>query len=607
MKISNSKPLQLFHIAGCYREGASFQTIVSAAREAELLERDDFGGPKRVRTGGLYSGTSSGGRGPHRGGGSFQRQRPVHASLPAIKGRPAARGPPGSGRGGYIITSGSSQSGSTPRSCYGCGDPGHLIRQCPYQTQSGPYRTVSAVPERDSAPPTRGRGRGPASGRGGRASGRGASGASGSQSGGRGAQCYAFPRRPEAEASDAVITGFPPFDLFPQRLICVDYELADHPYFTRSKACADMTDSGSSDQNGLGLVTVLRDEPETSEGMEPIPYNEHIANLMQKMANMQNEIDRLRNLTNLSITLNTPLPEHGTNTTTPPLFPHVDSPIPQYFPPNPSLHKTNPTASKQSTNPQQPNFPQNNPQQANPLPFTTSYVPQTSLTQTPVIQTNSLTQTTRLTQTALPTQKYQTTQHVPVAHTAIPNVQYVPQVYVAEAQPFLNPMPTMPEVDPYEEMEKEARSRTDDNVAREIRNLKEAFKSIQVHKGVEGLEYEDLCVHPDVELPVGYKVPKFDVFDGKGNPRAHLRSYCDKLVGVGKDEAIRMKLFIRSLTGEALDWYTSRDPQKWNNWGAMAQEFMDRFKFNTEAIPDRFYLMKLEKKSTESFREYAMR
>ncbi|KAH0668569.1 hypothetical protein KY289_023062 [Solanum tuberosum] len=109
-------------------------------------------------------------------------------------------------------------------------------------------------------------------------------------------------------------------------------------------------------------------------------------------------------------------------------------------------------------------------------------------------------------------------------------MQYVPQVSVAEAQPFLNPIPTMPEVDPYEEMEKEARSRTDNNVAREIRNLKEAFKSIQVHKGVEGLEYEDLCVHPDVELPVGYEVLKFDVFDGKENPRAHLRSYCDQLV-----------------------------------------------------------------------------
>ncbi|XP_059281345.1 uncharacterized protein LOC132035043 [Lycium ferocissimum] len=97
------------------------------------------------------------------------------------------------------------------------------------------------------------------------------------------------------------------------------------------------------------------------------------------------------------------------------------------------------------------------------------------------------------------------------------------------------------------------------------------------------------------------------MFDGKGNPRAHLRSYCDKLVGVGKDQAIRMKLFIRSLTGEALDWYTCQDPQKWRSWGEMAQEFMDRFRFNTETVPDRFYLMKLERKSTETFREYAMR
>ncbi|XP_055830916.1 uncharacterized protein LOC129899948 [Solanum dulcamara] len=194
-----------------------------------------------------------------------------------------------------------------------------------------------------------------------------------------------------------------------------------------------------------------------------------------------------------------------------------------------------------------------------------------------------------------------------MTHTATPNMQYVPQVYVAEAQPFVTPMPTMSEVDPYKEMERKDRSKTDQSVAREIRNLKEAFKSIQVHKGCEGLEYEDLCVHLDVELPVGYKVPKFDVFDGKGNPRAHLRSYCHKLVGVGKDEAIRIKLFIRSLTREALDLYTSQDPKKWCSWSIMAYEFMDRFKFNTEAIPDRFYLMKLEKKSIESFRKYAMR
>ncbi|XP_060170550.1 uncharacterized protein LOC132601485 [Lycium barbarum] len=156
-------------------------------------------------------------------------------------------------------------------------------------------------------------------------------------------------------------------------------------------------------------------------------------------------------------------------------------------------------------------------------------------------------------------------------------------------------------------MEREARARADENVAKELRNLREVVRNIQTNKGCEGLEYEDLCIHPDIELPAGYKVPKFDMFDGKGNPQAHLRSYCNKLVEVGKDRAIRMKLFIRSLTGETLDWYTCQDPQKWHSWGEMAQEFMDRFRFNTETVPDRFYLIKLERKSTKTFREYAMR
>jgi len=39
------------------------------------------------------------------------------------------------------------------------------------------------------------------------------------------------------------------------------------------------------------------------------------------------------------------------------------------------------------------------------------------------------------------------------------------------------------------------------------------------------------------------------MFDGTGDPRVYLRTYCDKLVVVGKDERIRMKLFMRSLKG----------------------------------------------------------
>ncbi|XP_033515430.1 uncharacterized protein [Nicotiana tomentosiformis] len=63
-------------------------------------------------------------------------------------------------------------------------------------------------------------------------------------------------------------------------------------------------------------------------------------------------------------------------------------------------------------------------------------------------------------------------------------------------------------------------------------------------------------------MPTGYKPPKFDIFDGTGDPHAHLRAYYDKLVGVGRNEKLRMKLFIRSLTGEALTWFSLKNLQK---------------------------------------------
>ncbi|XP_075103651.1 uncharacterized protein LOC142178225 [Nicotiana tabacum] len=81
--------------------------------------------------------------------------------------------------------------------------------------------------------------------------------------------------------------------------------------------------------------------------------------------------------------------------------------------------------------------------------------------------------------------------------------------------------------------------------------------------------------------------------------------YCDKLVGGGRDEKIRMKLFMRSLKGDPLSWYISQDAKKWTSWVNMASDFMDRFRFNTENTPDVLYIQNLKKKPTETFREYA--
>ena len=37
------------------------------------------------------------------------------------------------------------------------------------------------------------------------------------------------------------------------------------------------------------------------------------------------------------------------------------------------------------------------------------------------------------------------------------------------------------------------------------------------------LDIEGLCPFPDVQLPIKFKVPKMDSFDGIGNPKNHLK------------------------------------------------------------------------------------
>lgn len=154
------------------------------------------------------------------------------------------------------------------------------------------------------------------------------------------------------------------------------------------------------------------------------------------------------------------------------------------------------------------------------------------------------------------------------AHVAAPYESHVPPVYVVEAPTFTMPATVkVPyEVDQYAEMDKNARLKEDESINAQLHGLRKVLKNLQVTRGTESLDYDDLCIHPDIDMPVGYKPPKFDIFDGKGDPHAHLRAYCDKLVSVGRNEKLRMKLFIRSLSGEALTWYTRQDLRKWRDW-----------------------------------------
>ena len=47
--------------------------------------------------------------------------------------------------------------------------------------------------------------------------------------------------------------------------------------------------------------------------------------------------------------------------------------------------------------------------------------------------------------------------------------------------------------------------------------------------------------------------------------------------------------------------------KQWKSWNALAKYFTERFGHNIEDAPDRYYLEKIRQKSTENYREYALR
>ena len=81
-------------------------------------------------------------------------------------------------------------------------------------------------------------------------------------------------------------------------------------------------------------------------------------------------------------------------------------------------------------------------------------------------------------------------------------------------------------------------------------------------------------------MPVGYQPPKFQQFDGKGNPKQHVAHFVETCNNASTDGDLLTKQFVRSFQGNAFDWYTDLEPESIDNWEQMEREFLNRF-YNT--------------------------
>ncbi|KAF8396741.1 hypothetical protein HHK36_018371 [Tetracentron sinense] len=171
------------------------------------------------------------------------------------------------------------------------------------------------------------------------------------------------------------------------------------------------------------------------------------------------------------------------------------------------------------------------------------------------------------------------------------------------------------EDDTYEEEEWRSKGKQKADMSDQIAQLKSELRSelrseVRQLKGVDTygkIDLEDLYLHPGSKMPQKFKCLELSKYNGKGCPLAHLKLYIRSLSDFIDNEPLLLQLFQRSLTEEALDWYSTIDHTKLKVWRDLAEVFLDHFRFNTTDVANRMDVQRMYKKSTETFKQYAHR
>ncbi|XP_019229712.1 PREDICTED: uncharacterized protein LOC109210713 [Nicotiana attenuata] len=187
-----------------------------------------------------------------------------------------------------------------------------------------------------------------------------------------------------------------------------------------------------------------------------------------------------------------------------------------------------------------------------------------------------------------------------------------------------NSYPQQPRYEFTAGQEKTTKNPEQEEITRKMRIMEQSLKNIQGLSGQKSVSYADLCMFSHVHLPIGFKTPKIEKYDGHGDliggagfrvlgrldhrrSLSHLKRYCNQLRGAGGKEELLVAYFGESLMGIASEWYMDQDMSCRHIWDDLARDFVKQFQYNIDIAHDRNSLSNLKKKSSESFREYAVK
>ncbi|XP_052887988.1 uncharacterized protein LOC128296595 [Gossypium arboreum] len=175
------------------------------------------------------------------------------------------------------------------------------------------------------------------------------------------------------------------------------------------------------------------------------------------------------------------------------------------------------------------------------------------------------------------------------------------------SNPVDNPAnPFVPDLDDMAEMEK---GKVDmvKQLDSQCKWLEEKFKAMEAADYCGGIDAKDLSLVPDLMLPPKFKTPEFEKYNGTSCPEAHIMMFCRRITGYVNNDQLLIHCFQDSLIGAAVKWYNQLIRAQIGSWKDLAQAFMKQYGHVTDIAFDVITLQNMEKKPSETFRQYAQR
>ena len=115
--------------------------------------------------------------------------------------------------------------------------------------------------------------------------------------------------------------------------------------------------------------------------------------------------------------------------------------------------------------------------------------------------------------------------------------------------------------------------------------LRKELKTLR-GKDLFGKSAAELCLVPNVKIPIKFKVPDFEKYKGNTFPLSHLVMYARKMSTQTDNDQLLIYYFQDSLSGAALRWYMGLNSANIRSFNDLGEAFVKQYKYClTKASP----------------------